>query len=91
MAFRLSPDNSRRAEPEVTAPHFHVWIDTGGLALIAQPPRFGTAQAARQAAKRHGLGKVHVMKCTAPESACRFTVKRERKPRKPCRHCGKAR
>ena len=89
MALTFSAD-SKRDEPTVDEPHFHVWLDTGGLVLIAQPPRFKTRQAARQAAVRRGIlpELLHVMKCPVP---CRFTVKRKRKrkPRKPCSHCGK--
>ena len=90
MALKLSRDNARRAatEPASTDPHFHVWVDSG-LALIAQPPRFNTRQAARKAAIRAGLevGSFEVKKCALP---CRFTVKRKRKrKRKRCRNCGK--
>ena len=75
MALKFSPD-STCAEPAATEEHFHVWLDTGGLVLIAQAPRFRT----RQAAVRRGIRPelLHVMKCPVP---CRFTVKRQ--PRKP--------
>ena len=89
MGLKFSPD-STRDEPAATEEHYHVWLDTGGLALLAQAPRFRTRQAARQAAVRRGIRPeiLHVMKCRNP---CRFTVKRQRrrKPRKPCAHCGK--
>ena len=50
MLFTQASNRGRSPEPEPDAPHFHVWVDTGGLALIALAPRFKTGQAARQAA-----------------------------------------
>jgi len=86
----LSPEQEyRRAEPGPDEKHYHVWRDRG-LVLIAQPPRFRTSQAAgAAAARRWKRGSFMVRRCGSP---CRFTVKRKRKrrPRKPCRHCGKA-
>ena len=80
MAIRLDIDNQRRDEPAPDEPHYHVWIDTGKFAIIAQPPRFRSRQAARQAAIRNGYRPdvIHVMKCKLP---CRFE-KTHRKRRK---------
>ena len=83
----LISSDSRRIEPAATDPHYHVWRDHG-LAQTIMTPRFGTNQAARQAALRAGMekGAFVVRKCTLP---CRCLVKRKRRPRRKCRHCGR--
>lgn len=77
-------------QPAIDEPHYHVWREHG-LVFIAQPRRYRTRQAARQAAIRSGLeaGAFMVRPCSLP---CRFTVKRKRRRRKPrrCRHCGRS-
>ena len=80
-------EDSRRTEPPADAPHFHVWTDRG-LVMIAQPPRFGSSAAGRNAAKRAGmkLGTFAVHRCALP---CRFTLPRAKRKRRKCRHCGK--
>ena len=89
MPKPLISQESRRIECDPTDPHFHVWTDRG-LVLIAERHRFNTRQAARKAAIRAGWesGAFAVRRCDLP---CRFTLprKRKRKPRRPCRHCGK--
>ena len=83
----ISPD-SRRIEPPADGPHYHVWRDHG-LAQTIMSPRFGTNQAARQAALRAGMSKgtFSIQKCTLP---CRCTVPRKRtRKRRKCRHCGR--
>ena len=54
-AMLIAPD-SRRIEPPADGPHYHVWRDHG-LAQTIMTPRFGTNQAARQAALRAGMEK----------------------------------
>lgn len=80
----ISPD-SRRSEPAPDEAHYHVWTDRG-FVMIAQPPRFATRQAARQAAQRAGLDPFIVRKCALP---CRFTLPRKPRKRRRCK-CGKA-
>ena len=67
MTRQLIAPDSRRIEPPVDAPHYHVWRDHG-LAQTIMSPRFGTNQAARQAALRAGMekGGFSVQKCTLP-------------------------
>lgn len=79
MALTLDIDNQRRDEPRVDEKHYHVWIDTGQLAMLAQPPRFRTRQAGRQCGIHSGIPKdrLHVFKCGP--GVCRFAVPRRRK------------
>ena len=72
-------------EPPVSEKHLHVWADCG-KALIAQPRRYRSRQAARQAATRSGYVRFTVRTCKDP---CPFTLKKKRKPPRKCRHCGK--
>ena len=71
----LISQDSRRIECPPTDPHYHVWTDRW-LVMFAQPPRFKTRQAARQAAIRAEMesGTFAVKRCALP---CPFTVKRE--------------
>ena len=72
----ISP-NSLRQEPPIASVHWHVWLDRGRV-LVVKRERFGTRQAARQAAQRAGELYARVLLCPMHDGACPFRRKGER-------------